>query len=407
LYDQLADPPYQTVEFQGKTYQYRTRLDPNPFEDMANNTEARRVLLEILPPNQDTPLIQELYTLEDVRNAELGFSLAYPDIVNHLPWQDRILWSISAPQGEGFTGIATLVTYHPETQNIEIIQPDPIQGQIITDLALTDTDPATLWMTTKTSGEGNPYLPGLGLVRYDPDQQTVTSHHIRNSPMVGAIPTHLWIDAEDLWVSTGNGVCQVQWQDSQNRDSWTCWRYAVLADPPAEIDLYATSGDADPATTLEPVAPLELLWKTPLFNPEAAQRRYEVYYEDGFVATVDEGKNDWSDTDWDVPPYFAPVYWPGRQWHWNGDRFQRGFDEVSLNVVGGGPIGIGTTFTYPENVPNTHAIRGDLTLLELTETQTTVRHHSGWIEEDGISPYMTILPVDPVENPEPNPLAED
>jgi hypothetical protein len=405
FYEQLANPSYQSVDFQGKTYQYRTRLEPNPFAENAQYQEAERVLFEILPPDQDTPLVQELYTREEVKNANLGFSLAYPEALKAIPWRDRLLWSITAPQGEGFTGLATLFTYHPETEEIEIIQPEAIKGQIITDLAVSEQNPNLLWLTTQTSGEGNPYLPGMGLVRYDTQNQTVTSYHVRNSPLVGAIPTQLWIEGKALWVGTGNGICQVQWQTVENPESWSCWRYAVFAEPPENIALFATSSAETEATTLEPTAPLEILWQSPLF---ASKQRYEVRYEEGFVITVEEGKTSWSDRNWEVPAYFAPIDWPGREWHWNGDHFQRGFDEVAFNFVGGGPTGVGTTFNYADGLPaNTHhALRGDLTLLELTETQTKVRHYSGWVAQENLSPYVTILPVEPSQNPQPNPLAE-
>ncbi|MDR9402301.1 MAG: hypothetical protein RI580_02570 [Halothece sp. Uz-M2-17] len=403
FYERLANPPYETVEFQGKTYQYRTRLEPNPFQDNETYQEAERVLFEILPPERDKPIIQELYTREDVKKANLGFSLAYPESLNVIQWRDRLLWSITAPQGEGFTGLATLFVYDPETEDIEIIQPEGIEGQMITDIAVTEKNRDLLWLTTQTSGEGNPHLPGLGLVRYNAETKKVTAYHIRNSPMVGAIPSELFIEGENLWLGTGNGICQVQWQSIDQRESWSCWRYAVLAESPEEIALYPTSSAEAAATTLEPTEPLEILWQSPLFSSE---QRYEIRYEEGFEITVQEGKDDWSQGDWEVPPYFAPIYWPGQQWHWNGTRFQRGFDEVAFNFVGGGPSGIGTTYSYAEGYPaNTHhALRGDLELLQLTDQKTKVRHYSGWVNAKNLSPYVTIFPVKLPENPQPNPL---
>lgn len=402
FYERLANPPYERVEFQGKTYQYRTRLEPNPFQDNATYQEPERVLFEILPPHREQPIIQELYTREEIRKANLGFSLAYPEALNVIPWRDRLLWSITAPQGEGFTGLATLFAYDPETEDIEIIQPKGLTGQIITDLVVTEDNPDLLWLATQTSGEGNPYLPGMGLVRYNAAAEMVSSYHLRNSPIVGAIPSKLWIEEDKLWVATGNGICQVQWSSINLPESWSCWRYAVLADSPEAIALYATSSDEVKAETLEPTAPLEILWQSPLF---ASQQRYEVQYDPGFVITIQEGKSTWSEGDWEIPTYFPPVYWPGRQWHWNGQRFQRGFDEVALNFVGGGPSGMGTTYSYAEGLPaNTHhALRGDLELLELTKQQTKVRHYSGWVDTDPLSPYITVLPVESTANPQPNP----
>lgn len=403
FYERLANPPYQTVAFQGKTYQYRTRLEPNPFQDSETYQEAERVLFEILPPERETPIIQELYTREDVKKANLGFSLAYPEALNVIEWRDQLLWSITAPQGEGFTGLATLFVYNPETEAIEIIQPEGIEGQIITDIAVPESNPELLWLTTQTSGEGNSHLPGLGLVRYNAETKKVSAYHVRNSPLVGAIPTELLIEGETLWVGTGNGICQVPWQAIDQQENWSCWRYAVFADSPDTIDLYPTSSADAAATTREPTEPLEILWQSPLFTSE---QRYEVRYEEGFEVTVKEGQYDWSDGDWEVPSYFPPVSWPGGQWHWNGARFQRGFDEVALNVVGGGPFGIGTTYSYAEGYPaNTHhALRGELELLALTDQQTKVRHYSAWVEANQLSPYVAIVPVQPITNPQPNPL---
>jgi hypothetical protein len=67
---------------------------------------------------------------------------------------------------------------------------------------------------------------------------------------------------------------------------------------------------------------------------------------------------------------------------------------------------MGTTYSYAEGLPaNTHhALRGDLELLELTKQQTKVRHYSGWVDTAPLSPYITLLPVEPTANPQPNPL---
>ncbi|MGK7927085.1 MAG: hypothetical protein AB4290_17880 [Spirulina sp.] len=395
-----GEVPYQTVEFQGQTYQYRAILDP----DFTSGRRSQKAVLELIPPEATEPIITTLYTLEDIQKANLGFDLAYPEFVSALPEGDRLLISISAPRGEGFAGIATLAFYNPQDRTVELKQPEKIKGQIITDIAIAGTgaDP-TIWMTAQLSGEGNPYLPGMGLVSYDLDSDTVTAYHVRNSPLVGAIPTKLWVDGEELWVGTGNGICRTDWQEATRADRWECWRFAVMADlANGGVTVYDRLAAKKPALTLE-ADKVEVLWRSPLTYEENAAARYEIVYEEGFTTSVAEGKSTWP-REYGTEEYLSPLYWPGAEWHWNGKHFQRGFDEVSLNLVGGGPWGIGQTGFNPKTPPDVAAIRGNLDLLELTGTKTEVRYHSGWVDEALLSPYVAIVPTQPISNPQPNPL---
>ncbi|WP_204102715.1 MULTISPECIES: hypothetical protein [Spirulina sp. CCY15215] len=396
-----AELPYKTVEFQGKTYQYRAVLDP----DFTSGQRSQRAVLQLIPPEATEPIVTNLYTLEDIRKANLGNDLAYPDFVSAVPYGDRLLISISAPRGEGFTSIATLAFYNPQNQAIELKQPDKIKGQIIKDIAIAgESDNAKIWLTTQTSGEGNPYIPSMGLVSYDLNSDTITAYHVRNSPLVGAIPTKLWVNGEELWVGTGNGICRTYWQAMEQRDKWNCWRFAVMADlANGGITLYNRLAAQKPALTLE-ADKVEVLWRSPLAYEENAKERYEIVYKEGFTTAISGGKTAWSEIYGTAQEYFAPLYWPGSEWHWNGQRFQRGFDEVSLNIFGGGPMGIGQKEFNPNNPPDVAAIRGDLDLLELTGARTEVRYYSGWVDEALLSPYVAIVPVQPIINPQPNPL---
>ena len=91
----------------------------------------------------------------------------------------------------------------------------------------------TFWLATQIAGEGNPYLPGTGLVAYRPTKYfrlgSAITYHVRNSPIVGAIPTQLKPESDRLWVGTGNGICEVKWQEADSDRSWSCWRFALMA----------------------------------------------------------------------------------------------------------------------------------------------------------------------------------
>jgi hypothetical protein len=392
---------YQTVTLQGQTYQYRAVLDP----DFTSGRRSEKAVLELIPPGATEPIVTTLYTRADIQKANLGVDLAYPEFAIAIPYGDRLLISISAPRGEGFSGIATFALYDPQSQEIELKQPDVIKEQIVTDIAIAgESENPKIWLTTQTSSEGNPYLPGMGLVSYDLDSETVTAYHVRNSPLVGTIPTQLWMDGATLWVGTGNGICSLPWQEASRSDRWQCWRFAVMANlANGGITLYDRLAAQKPALTLE-ADRVEVLWRSPLAYEDNAAGRYEVAYEEGFTTSVVGGKTAWSRLGGTTQEYLAPLYWPGAEWHWNGRRFQRGFDSVALNLVGGGALGIGQAGFNPERPPDVAVMRGDLDLLELTTGKTEVRYYSGWVDEALLSPYVAIVPVQPILESQPNPL---
>ncbi len=379
----LADPPYETVELEGKSYQYRVILEPNPFPDF--QVEPEKVIFELIAPDRDRPQRQVLYTLEQVKQAQAGIQLGVARITATLTDNNRLFWSIAPEQGEGNGGIATIVSYHPQADEIVVIQPQGMEGQQIMDMAIAGEIPnPTFWLATQMSGEGNPYLPGMGLVAYRPDFQNLASgslsaYHVRNSPIVGAIPNQLKLEGERLWVGTGNGVCQLQWQGADNPRSWSCWRFALMAQLPREgLPLYSSLFNQTPAATLAPdqtAETVEVLWWSPK-NFQTRQGRYEVKFNQGFTVKLDDqGGMPWSEfyqsSNSPSPPSWEPqVYWSGRDWHWRGDRFVRGFDQVPLNFFGGGPSGIGSWQVNRDNRSEQYAIRGDLELLELSKNST-------------------------------------
>ena len=84
----------------------------------------------------------------------------------------------------------------------------------------------------------------------------------------------------------------------------------------------------------------------------------------------------------------------------------RGLDEVELNLVGGGAVGISSGQPNDDYIYDMNALRGDLELLELTKDTTKVKHYSAWVEDSLLQPYLTIVPrVRPSES-QPNPLLE-
>jgi hypothetical protein len=264
-------------------------------------------------------------------------------------------------------------------------------------------------MGTNISGEGNAYIPANGLVAYRPDPQnlnsgSLTSYTVHNSPLVGAIPDKLRLEDDTLWVGTGNGICQAKWQAADNPESWSCWRFAAMAKLPSEgIPVYSGLTNKTPAVTLSPSSSgetVEVLWWSPL-DFQTRKGRYEVRYLQGFTVKLDQGAR--LEESRRLPPGKPPVYWPGFEWHWNGDRFIRGFDEVAQNRFGVGPTGIGSNRFEPNTPPNWNAIRGDLELLNLSPKSTSVRYYSGWVNENLLSPYLSVLPQKRPQNPQLNP----
>ncbi|WP_017306043.1 hypothetical protein [Spirulina subsalsa] len=404
---ELEDPTYQSFEVNGQLYYYRAYLDPSP---LANpNQLSQRVIFEIVPPGQDEPIVTTLYTVQQLRNANLGAELSDPREIHGIVYRDRPLWVVSAYKGEGFSGIATFITYDPEQETVIISQPPEIAGQVITDLKVSPDD--TLWMTTQLSGEGNPFYPGMGLVSYQPPANSlqggqVRSFHVRNSPLLGAIPTRIHMDGNTLWVGTGNGICQVNTQQVETAQGWDCWRFALMVEGDNRtIALHSHSQSENPSAEMTLNDPLEVLWWVPGGESVSDPGRYEVRYEPGFEATLREGRRFWGFDPEDFPPdYLYPLYWSGSEWHWNGDRFIRGFDAVSLNFFGGGPPAIRQDPDNYDFPPDLRAVRGDLTILDIQDETMNIRHHSAWIDDKQLSPYLTLLPVQQVENPQGDPL---
>jgi len=423
---ELINPPYKNIQFQGKTYQYRVVIEPkfalgkNDVLERPNVApENDKIVFELIISDQKEPERQTLYTLKDLQQQavkrgfyNIGVQLGYPRITSTVIHENRLWWSVAFEQGEGNTGIATIVSYDPQADTFTVIQPEELWSQQITGLAITgDGDRPTFWIGTNISGEGNAYIPANGLVAYrprpdpqNPNSGSLTSYTVHNSPLVGAIPDKLRLEDDTLWVGTGNGICQVKWQAADHPESWSCWRFAAMSKLPLEeMPLYSGLTNKTPAVTLFPSSngEIEVLWWSPL-DFQRRKGRYEVRYLQGFTVKLDQGAR--LEESRRLPPGKPPVYWPGFEWHWNGDRFVRGFDEVAQNMFGGGPTGIGSNPFEPNTPPNWNAIRGDLELLNLSPKTTSVRYYSGWVDENLLSPYLAVLPQKRPQNPQFNPL---
>ncbi|MBW4686186.1 MAG: hypothetical protein KME40_14075 [Komarekiella atlantica HA4396-MV6] len=420
----LVNPKFKNLDFQGKTYQYRVVREPQ-FSLGENNNISRtvepkpaddKVVFELVTPNSKKLQEKTLYTLKDLQDVAVkagysatGNQLGFPKITASVIYQNRIWWSVAFEQGEGNNGIATIVSYDPQTNQFTLIQPEELRFTQITDLAITgDANSPTFWMGTNISGEGNFYIPAKGLVAYRPNSKNVnsgslTSYTVHNSPLVGAIPDKLRLENDRLWVSTANGVCQVNWQAADNPESWSCWRFTAMAKLPSEgLPLYSQLTNKTPAISLSNNGEetVEVLWWSPI-DFQTQKGRYEVRYPQGFTVKLDEGASIY-EFKRSLPTGKPAVNWPGFEWHWNGDRFVRGLDEVSLNLVGNGPQGIGSSQS-PEPPINWNAIRGDLELLQLSPKSTSVKYYSGWVDE-AIQPYLTVVPQENPQNSQPNPL---
>ncbi|WP_066424898.1 hypothetical protein [Anabaena sp. 4-3] len=424
---ELVNPKFKNINFQGKNYQYRVVREPklnvgeNNIISQPEVTDPTKdkVVFELVTPNSKNPQQQTLYTLKDLQDAAVkagysavGNQLGFPRITSAMVYGERLWWSVAFEQGEGNNGIATIVSYDPKTDKFSVMQPEGLGFTQITDLAITgDVNSPTFWMGTNISGEGNLYIPAQGLVAYRPNSQnpnsgTLTAYTVHNSPLVGAIPDKLRLENDQLWVSTANGVCQVKWQTADNADSWSCWRFAAMAKLPENLPVYSALTNKTAAAALSPNnngETVEVLWWNPI-NFQTQTGRYEVRYPQGFTVKLDEGASLYEFQRL-LPPGKPPVDWPGWQWHWNGERFIRGWDEVSLNLVGGGPRGIGSGQLNPDVPINWNAIRGDLELLDLSSKSTHVKYYSGWVDENKIQPYITVVPPAKPQNPQPNPLA--
>ncbi|WP_017317685.1 hypothetical protein [Mastigocladopsis repens] len=426
---QQDNPKYKTIDFQGKTYKYRVVIEPK-FSRGANGNLTRpnvsdpvkdKVVFELLPPtpNSKEPQRQTLYTLKDLQQiavkqgySAIGSQLGFPRITAAVIHKNRIWWSVAFEQGEGNNGIGTIVGYEPQNNKFTVVQPQALWSQQITDLAITgDANSPTFWMGTNRSAEGTPYIGAKGLVAYrlapqNPNSGSLRAYTVYNSPIVGAIPDKLRLENDKLWVGTANGVCQVNWQAADNPKNWSCWRFAAMAKLPSEgLPLYSELTNTTSAAKLSPTKSgetVEVLWWSPL-DYQTRKGRYEVRYPQGFVVTLDEGASLYKFPT-SLPPGKLPVEWSGFEWHWNGERFVRGFDEVVIDAFGISPRGIGSNRVEGNSPPNMNAIRGDLELLNISPKSTKVKYASGWVDETQLNPYLTVLPQKPSPNPQPDPL---
>jgi len=419
----LVNPKFRNIDFQGKTYQYRVVKEPQYSVGENGNISRQegleptkdKIVFELITPNSKSPQKQTVYTLKDLQNAAVkaGFSaegnqLGFPRVTSSLIYGEKIWWSIAFEQGEGNNGIATILSYDPKTEKFSLIQPDALWSTQITDLAITgDANNPTFWMGTNVSGEGNLYIPAKGLVAYRPDAKnpnsgTLNAYTTSNSSIVGAIPDKLRLENDILWVSTANGVCQVKWQAADKPESWSCWRFAAMAKLPETLPLYSALTNKKPAASLSGNNAVEVLWWSPV-NFQTNKGRYEVAYPQGFTAKLNEGASIY-DYPRSLPPGKPAVSWPGFEWHWNGQHFVRALDEVSLNLVGGGPSGIGSGQLNPEVPINWNAMRGDLELVDISPKSTSVKYYSGWVDSEKLQPYLTVVPQTRPQNPQPNPL---
>ncbi|MGK7938873.1 MAG: hypothetical protein AB4062_01675 [Crocosphaera sp.] len=407
---ELSDPPYQTIELDNKIYQYRVILEPNPFPDF--KVEPKQVILELIKPQTEEPQQYTLYTLKQVIEKKTGIQLGIPKITANVIYNEQFYWSISPEQGEGNGGIATIVNYNPELDKINIIQPSGIINQQINDLVITgdETEPI-FWLAMQRSGEGNPYLPGMGLISYHTKTKNLTSYNARNSNLIGIMPYQLKVRNEQLWVTTGNGICQIKWQQIKQSDSWKCWQFLLQADIPEEgLEVYSSLLDTSPKTKIIPDEnrnTVNVLWWSPQDN-ETQKGRYEIVHDSAFSVTLEEkGGMSWSDfyeEQSNPNSWQSKVYWPGREWLWNGNQFIRPFDGVSLSYFGGGPKGISTWNIPSKQRPEIYALRGNLELIKLTKTSTSVNYYSGWVDDSLLQPYLTIIPIQESQNMNPNPL---
>jgi hypothetical protein len=421
--EDLVNPKFKNIDFQGKNYQYRVLKEPQLSFRKNNLSRASelkatedKVVFELVAPNSKKPEIKILYTLKDLQDAAvkagysaIGNQLGFPRITSAFTYGQRIWWSIAFEQGEGNNGIATIISYDPQTNKFTLIQPQELSFIQITDLVIAgNTKSPTFWMGTNVSGEGNLYIPAKGLVAYRPDSQnsnsgSLTSYTVHNSPLVGAIPDKLMLENDKLWVSTANGVCQVNSQAADNPESWFCWRFTAIAQLPSEgLPLYSAATNKTSAVSLSGET-VEVLWWS-YINFQTQKGRYEVRYPQGFTEKLNEGASLYEFTR-TLPPGKPAVYWPGFEWHWNGERFVRGLDEVSLNLVGGGPRGIGSGQLSPDVPINWNAMRGDLELLQLSPKSTSVKYYSGWVDQAKLQPYLIVVPQERPKNSQPNPLA--
>ena len=414
----IANPTYDSIELGGEVYEYRTRLKADWLAERGAVTEGTEngedtVFFDLKLPDGEE-ISRELYTVSDLQAARLGASLGVPEVAGAAIANGEIWFAATASQGEGDSGFASLLRYEPETETLSVERPEMLQGDQLTDLAATEKDgEVTLWLGTQRMGEGVPFFPASGLVAYQPENEKLETFTITNSPMVGAIPHALAVQKDVLWVATGDGICGVKWQRIDRANSWDCRRLTMTAEVPKEgVAVYPSflASEAKGKTGRQ----VEVLWGAESFGDPSAEgssdapetARYEVVYEPGFEAALSQGGYRVADLAARRAAMGESIFWPGRQWHWAGDRFRRGLDEVGLNLVGGGPYGL-VASTPGNGLRFDHsAIRGAFDLLALTPESTKVRYYSGWVEVDDLEVYPGFKPVVRPKKVKPNPLTK-
>ena len=135
----LSDPDYTTVTDQNQTYQARVRLDA-PWLDgePASNDELEQVIFELITPGDSQPTSQVLYTNADIIERQLGATAGVPTITGTVATDDALWWSIGFEQGEGATGIATVVQYQLDSNQIVLWQPGPVVEQVVGEFTPTE-----------------------------------------------------------------------------------------------------------------------------------------------------------------------------------------------------------------------------------------------------------------------------
>ncbi len=471
----IKDPDYETIELGDESYQYRVRLQAQWLDDRLESDAADLAVSSAAPKDaaaetEDTVffelkkpdgslLTQQLYTLSQLQEAQLGASLGTPSIAGALSIENDLWFAVSATQGEGDSGFASLMYYSPEADELTIKQPEALQGDQITSMVATlptETDPAktdpaktdqgtgeadkststgdedsaenetdsaetpalTLWLGTQRSGEGVPYYPASGLVAYQPERETLSSYTVTNSPLIGAIPHQLAIADDTLWIGTGEGACQVNWQAIKDSNSWNCWQFTAIAQLPSEgVELFDSFLAGEPAATLKKDE-VEVLWVGQQSDQDSPDRtssdstakpkmtRYEVAYEPGFETELAQGGYRVANEAAQRAAGGNKIFWPGSQWHWGGDRFKRSLDEVALNFFGGGPRGLMNAESSSGFNLDSYTVRGEFDLLALTDDSTKVHYYSGWIDSSGIDVYPTVIPAEVPTAFKPNPLTK-
>lgn len=394
----LDDPEaYIETSLAGQVYQAKAQLSPDQTE----------VVFELQLPDSDETIVQMLYDQDKLQRHGFGAELGYPFISKAVAHDGALWWAINFEQGEGWSGLATIVQYQPDSEILQVWQPEALDSARIMDMVITGNgNEISLWLGTQYSGEGNPEIPAKGLVAYLPRTGEVVPYTVDNSPLVGAIPSTLLQIDDRLWAATANGVCNIPLETPGQYADWDCWRFtAEAALPTGGVPLHQSVLAEEPITILSGDT-VEVLWASYTDAAEQRtpdQRRYEVRYERGFTTTLDQGAEVWADYTLCEGEPLCGFFWAGREWHWNGTQFVRSHDEVAVNYIGGGPQGMGD-HAWTEPAPDWQVMRGDFDLLSLDASETRLRHYSGWVNAADLNPYVTVVPASWQATTQPNPL---